>query len=541
MRNDRKKWWIIVCMMLTMTLTGCTEKTAEDVNSENASTAVEEAVSEENFSEKETAYEEKNGVIYVDGEELTLEKLLSLVSEAESQYRYSVVRQGTGNIYFDYVTRQRLIPSGNDLFIHAFDTISQSYYRLTVEGTSCDRPRSQDDPDLYTSLLDCMLRDDVKYYKSAYTIEIDETSIPGTVCYKLAIVRTIDEKQYYYDYFVDANTNLLAGHAMWNPNTLPEEYVIEEAQHSNEPLFTFAYEYELPTTDLLNNVYEWYGCETVEENVEEVTEEEQTYYVKLLSYGDSIVMAIKVYREHIESGLAEAKAAIEAAPCVIMETTDLEKSQAFAAALEAEGAIVDDDMLSSEITMTVGDENVEEGAAASEEISENFEGYENQITLYNELFKKRTVKMVTPVEYIGVALDIYVHGVHINDGEGYLIIGGQPSMGAPKCEDASNILEFYIEQVYERIDNVASESAFQFEVTTKEEMTFNEHSMYKYNGVIKKSVSSTKVLEYPFVAYATTAEDTSIYWLLADYSENKDQMELLEKQALTMAESYTVE
>lgn len=324
---------------------------------------------------------------------------------------------------------------------------------------------------------------------------------------------------------VDAEGTVVGASLMMTPE-IKAVAEVEAATEAEEPVETEAVveSEEAVETEVVAEI---------EETIETEVTEGQVYYVKMLSHNENKVAAIKVHREYMGTGLAEAKDVIDAVPCVIMETTDLELAQALIAAFEAEGCTMDEDMLSSEIAATEAD--------ATEEISEGFEGYENEITLYNESFKKRKVRMYTPVEYIGAAMDIYVHSVYINDGDGYLIIGGQPSMGAPKCEDASNILEFYIEQVYERIDNTASESAFQFEITAKEEKTVNEHSMYKYNGVIKKSVSSTTVLEYPFVAYATTAQDTSVYWLLADYSENKDQMELLEKQALTMAESYTVE
>ena len=125
--------------------------------------------------------------------------------------------------------------------------------------------------------------------------------------------------------------------------------VIEAAQAVNE---------FIPDEDLLRTVM---ADAEVENEAEVETEAEddvieaeategQTYYVKLLSHNEYKVAAIKVYRDYFDSGLAEAKDVIDSVPCVILETTDLELAQTVAAAFEAEGCTIDDDMLSSKIT-----------------------------------------------------------------------------------------------------------------------------------------------------------------------------------------------
>ncbi len=259
---------------------------------------------------------------------------------------------------------------------------------------------------------------------------------------------------------------------------------------------------------------------------------QQAYYVKMLEIGDNKIKAISVYRDHTGAELTDAKDAIESAPAVIWETTDLNQAQALIDALTEIGATMDADMLSSEI--------VEVSEEADNGVAE-YEGFLQEVKLFNHAFKTIYVNMYMPMEHLNVATDKNIYRQHLLEQDSYVLIGGQPSMGAPRCEDSENILEFYVEQVYTEFNKIWSAADdFEMEIASKEAMTVNEHSMWKYNGTVKGSTTNGIVKEYPFVAYATTAEDTSIFWLLADDSENKDQMETLEKQAQTMAQSYTI-
>jgi len=190
------------------------------------------------------------------------------------------------------------------------------------------------------------------------------------------------------------------------------------------------------------------------------------------------------------------------------------------------------DMSSSEI--------VEESDESDSGVVE-YEGFLQEVKLFNHAFKTIYVNMYMPMEHLNVATDKNIYRQHLQEQDSYVLVGGQTSMGAPRCEDSENILEFYVEQVYTEFNKIWSAAdEFEMEIASKETMTVNEHSMWKYNGTVKGSTTNGIVKEYPFVAYATTAEDTSIFWLLADDSENKDQMETLEKQAQTMAQSYTI-
>lgn len=119
--------------------------------------------------------------------------------------------------------------------------------------------------------------------------------------------------------------------------------VIEIAQAENELI---------PEKDKLQPALADAEAETEAEDdvIEAEAAEGQIYYVKLLSHNEYKVAAIKVYRDYFESGLAEAKDVIDSVPCVILETMDLELAQEVAAAFEAEGCTIDEDMLSSEIT-----------------------------------------------------------------------------------------------------------------------------------------------------------------------------------------------
>ncbi|MBQ4536859.1 MAG: ribosomal protein L7/L12 [Lachnospiraceae bacterium] len=88
---------------------------------------------------------------------------------------------------------------------------------------------------------------------------------------------------------------------------------------------------------------------------ESTTAESQTYYVKLLEAGDSKLKVIQVYREVTDAGLADAKAAVEAAPCLVIETTSLEEAESIAQAFRDVGATIDEDMTSEEFGSSNGE------------------------------------------------------------------------------------------------------------------------------------------------------------------------------------------
>lgn len=277
-------------MMTALLLSGCVSENTNNTMEESDFVATENNAETSGAVNEGTVIEERDGIVYVDGEELSLEKLLAMVGEASKQYRYSSLKQNSGTVCMDYLTRQIISTYDRDLFIKAYDTLSNSYYLLKVSGTSCQVSSSQDDPELYTSLFDYLLRDHLRYYHSSYTIEVDDTSIPGKVCYKVATTRTINEKTVCEDFFVDTNTNLFVGWALWNASNQDAEYVIKEIQYSDAPLINYEQEYELPTEED-NNTYEWYTGElnqetVVEENVSasETVEEAEVEPVEV--YGE---------------------------------------------------------------------------------------------------------------------------------------------------------------------------------------------------------------------------------------------------------------
>lgn len=197
------------------------------------------------------------------------------------------------------------------------------------------------------------------------------------------------------------------------------------------------------------------------------------------------------------------------------------------------------DQEQTDVDMSGGE--IMEETDESDSVEAEYEGFLQEVKLYNQAFQIRKVTMYMPVEYLGVASDKNIYCHYLQEQDSHLLVGGQVSMGAPQCESSDNILEFYEEQVYTEFENSwLVEDKFEMVIDSKEAMDVNGHSMWKYNGTIKGGYMNGIEKEYPFVAYATTAEDSSIFWLLADTSDNKDQMGTLEEQAQTMAQSYTI-
>lgn len=232
MKKYIKKSVLIVSIIMLFLLSGCA------INSSG--------------SGKGGKFEEKGGVVYVDGKELTFDKLLAMVGEATAQYRYSAFSDG-GTTSFDYQTKRILNYDGRKLFVHAFDKLSNIYYVVTSGRVAFN----DNDSVLYTSILDYQLRDDLKYYKPTLTIKIDDTTIPDTVCYKLSVTSTIDNQLVYQDFYVDTNTNLYIGWNSYSSNT-NKEYVVKEIKYSDEPFIKS--EYLLPEKDYRNS-YDWYTGE----------------------------------------------------------------------------------------------------------------------------------------------------------------------------------------------------------------------------------------------------------------------------------------
>ena len=65
------------------------------------------------------------------------------------------------------------------------------------------------------------------------------------------------------------------------------------------------------------------------------------YYLELKTIGNDAGSVIKTYRDMTGLGLKEAKDKVEAAPCVLLETTSMEDAERYKKALEASGATVD--------------------------------------------------------------------------------------------------------------------------------------------------------------------------------------------------------
>ncbi|MDO8523174.1 MAG: 50S ribosomal protein L7/L12 [bacterium] len=74
---------------------------------------------------------------------------------------------------------------------------------------------------------------------------------------------------------------------------------------------------------------------------EEVKEEKSTFNVELKSAGGTKIAVIKVLREALGLGLAEAKGVADAAPKVIKEGMDKAAADELKAKLEAAGATVE--------------------------------------------------------------------------------------------------------------------------------------------------------------------------------------------------------
>ena len=76
----------------------------------------------------------------------------------------------------------------------------------------------------------------------------------------------------------------------------------------------------------------------------------ETYYVKLLEVGSYKIKVIQAYRDATGAELADAKAAVEAAPCLVLETTNLTEAEQVAQAFRDAGATIDEDMSNSEFS-----------------------------------------------------------------------------------------------------------------------------------------------------------------------------------------------
>ena len=72
------------------------------------------------------------------------------------------------------------------------------------------------------------------------------------------------------------------------------------------------------------------------------TAKPKVYKVRLVNGGSRIISVIQAYREVTNAGLAEAKAAIDGAPCILLETEDAERAKRMANALRAAGATVEE-------------------------------------------------------------------------------------------------------------------------------------------------------------------------------------------------------
>ena len=74
---------------------------------------------------------------------------------------------------------------------------------------------------------------------------------------------------------------------------------------------------------------------------EEVQEEKSTFNVELKSAGGTKIAVIKVLREALGMGLADAKAVADAAPKIVKEGMDKAAADELKAKLEAAGATVE--------------------------------------------------------------------------------------------------------------------------------------------------------------------------------------------------------
>ncbi len=255
-----KKKFMFLCMTLmciSVMMCGCTSKDASSVNVESANSE-EVSGTEEVAEEKDTAaYEKKDGTVYVGGEELTLERLLDMVAAASEQYRYSSMDGSC----FDYKTKQIIAAMDRKLYINAFDTLSNSYYSIEVTGGYCDIGVNKKYSELYTSVLDYEVVSLRGWNTTKYTIDLDETAIPGTTCYKLtaSYYRVDNDRTYVFDFFIDAATNLYMKKIYHNPST--GEDITYEVRYSNDPIINYKYEYTLPTSDNSGNTYQWYAGE----------------------------------------------------------------------------------------------------------------------------------------------------------------------------------------------------------------------------------------------------------------------------------------
>lgn len=114
---------------------------------------------------------------------------------------------------------------------------------------------------------------------------------------------------------------------------------------------------------------------------------EHTYKVELVEVGSEKVMAIKLYRDFTGTGLAEAKDAIDNAPCVVMETTDEEAAKTCIEAFEGIGGIVK--------YYVDGEEIVVEEPTEEPEINEGEEGFEQlKFSIYLEDIGSEKVKVI---------------------------------------------------------------------------------------------------------------------------------------------------
>ena len=114
---------------------------------------------------------------------------------------------------------------------------------------------------------------------------------------------------------------------------------------------------------------------------------EHTYKVELVEVGSEKVMAIKLYRDFTGTGLAEAKDAIDNAPCVVMETTDEEAAKTCIEAFEGIGGIVK--------YYVDGEEIVEEEPTEEPEINEGEEVFEQlKFSIYLEDVGSEKVKVI---------------------------------------------------------------------------------------------------------------------------------------------------
>lgn len=90
--------------------------------------------------------------------------------------------------------------------------------------------------------------------------------------------------------------------------------------------------------------------ESIDPSVQTSEETSQAYYVKLLSVGDNQEKVIEVFMDITNMELLPTTTLIESVPCLVYQTTDLEKANALVSALTEAGATIDENMTDSAIS-----------------------------------------------------------------------------------------------------------------------------------------------------------------------------------------------